>query len=331
MSRPVFSFRPNLKNPEHEKAWQLLMEIPAGQRNQYLVDVILEQEERETLKRLIQEAVREELKCGDVERMPAQEKEEIPGQMLDFLSECIRYGISVCVAGATSSGKTTLLGWLLTTIPDGKRIYSIENGSRELALVRRKDGRVVNSVIHTLTRDSENERQRVDQIALLDMALRFNPDIIVVGEMRGPEANAAQEAARTGVAVVTTIHSMSCEATYRRMVSLCKRAVDMSDETLMGFVTEAYPIIAFCKQLENKERRLMEIMECEITADGKRKFNPLYRYEITENRMEGDRFIINGTHKKVCGISESLKKRFLENGMPKDVLERIEKGGKKVC
>lgn len=48
------------------------------------MDVILEQEERETLKRLIQEAVREELKCGDVERMPAQEKEEIPGQMLDF-------------------------------------------------------------------------------------------------------------------------------------------------------------------------------------------------------------------------------------------------------
>ena len=30
MSRPVFSFRPNLKNPEHEKAWQLLMEIPTG-------------------------------------------------------------------------------------------------------------------------------------------------------------------------------------------------------------------------------------------------------------------------------------------------------------
>ena len=85
-------------------------------------------------------------------------------EMLDFLSECIRYGISVCVAGATSSGKTTLLGWLLTTIPDSKRIYSIENGSRELALVRRKDGKVVNSVIHTLTRDSENERQRVTRL-----------------------------------------------------------------------------------------------------------------------------------------------------------------------
>lgn len=243
--------------------------------------------------------------------------------MLDFLSECIRYGISVCVAGATSSGKTTLLGWLLTTIPDSKRIYSIENGSRELALVRRRDGKVVNSVIHTLTRDSENERQRVDQIALLDMALRFNPDIIVVGEMRGPEANAAQEAARTGVAVVTTIHSMSCDATYRRMVSLCKRAVDMNDETLMSFVTEAYPIVAFCKQLENKERRLMEIMECEIKSDGTRVFRPLFQYQITENRVENGRFIITGRHRQVNPISESLARRLMENGMPQDMLARL--------
>ena len=245
------------------------------------------------------------------------------GQMLDFLSECIRYGISVCVAGATSSGKTTLLGWLLTTIPDSKRIYSIENGSRELALVRRKEGKVVNSVIHTLTRDSENERQRVDQIALLDMALRFNPDIIVVGEMRGPEANAAQEAARTGVAVVTTIHSMSCDATYRRMVSLCKRAVDMSDDTLMGFVTEAYPIVAFCKQLENKERRLMEIMECEILPDGTRKFRPLFQYQITENRIEDGKFVIIGQLRQVNPISESLRRRLMENGMPQEKLSRL--------
>ena len=61
------------------------MEVPAGQRNQYLVDVILEKEERETLRKLIQETVREELKSGGMERMPACEKEEIRNQMLDFL------------------------------------------------------------------------------------------------------------------------------------------------------------------------------------------------------------------------------------------------------
>lgn len=141
------------------------------------------------------------------------------------------YGVSICVAGATSSGKTTVAGWLLSTIPDRKRIFTIEDGSRELQLIREHDGRVTNSVVHTQTRDSENERQRIDQIALLDIALRFNPDIICVGEMRGPEANAAQEAARVGIAVLTTIHSNSSEGTYRRMVSLCKRAVDTPDDT----------------------------------------------------------------------------------------------------
>lgn len=139
------------------------------------------------------------------------------GEMLDFLAECLRYGISICVAGATSSGKTTLAGWLLTTIPDNKRIFTIENGSRELALVREQDGKVTNSVVHTLTRFSENEKQNIDQDMLLDMALRFNPEIICVGEMRSSEAYTAQESARTGHTVLTTIHSNSCESTYSRM------------------------------------------------------------------------------------------------------------------
>jgi pilus assembly protein CpaF len=237
-------------------------------------------------------------------------------EMLDFLAACLRYGISVCVAGATSSGKTTVAGWLLTTIPDNKRIFTIENGSREVDLVREQDGQVVNSVVHTLTRDSENERQRITQISLLDISLRFNPDLIFVGEMRGAEANAAQEAARTGVAVLTTIHSNSCEATYRRMVSLCKRAVDMSDATLMDYVTEAYPLVVFCKQLENKQRRLMEIMECEILPDGTRQYNPIFRYHITENRYEDGKYTIEGCHQQIQNISPSLQKRLIDNGMP---------------
>jgi pilus assembly protein CpaF len=245
------------------------------------------------------------------------------GEMLDFLSACLRYGVSICVAGATSSGKTTVAGWLLSTIPDRKRIFTIEDGSRELQLVREQDGKVVNSVVHTQTRDSENERQRIDQIALLDIALRFNPDIICVGEMRGPEANAAQEAARVGIAVLTTIHSNSSEGTYRRMVSLCKRAVDTPDDTLMGYVTEAYPIVVYCRQLENKERRITNISECEILPDGSRRLHKLYEYDITENRLEGDRFVIEGCHKKCEEMSGSLQRRFIENGMPRGELEQF--------
>lgn len=214
------------------------------------------------------------------------------GPMLDFLSACLRYGVSVCVAGATGSGKTTVAGWLLTTIPDNKRIFTIENGSRELDLVREKNGRVTNSVIHTITRESENAKQSVDQDTLLDMALRYHPDIICVGEMRSAEAYAAQEAARTGHGVLTTIHSNSSQATWRRMVTLCKRKHEMADDTLMDLVTEAFPVTVFAKQLEDKSRKIMEIMECETLPDGSRQYNTLYRFRITENRLEDGKFHI---------------------------------------
>ncbi|MBO5090674.1 MAG: CpaF family protein [Clostridia bacterium] len=78
-------------------------------------------------------------------------------KMIDFLCMCLRYGVSFVVAGATSSGKTTLLNALLTSIPDNKRIFTIESGSRELSLVRTKDGKVINNVVHTLSRPSDNE------------------------------------------------------------------------------------------------------------------------------------------------------------------------------
>ena len=245
------------------------------------------------------------------------------GEMLDFLAECLRYGISICVAGATSSGKTTLAGWLLTTIPDGKRIFTIENGSRELALVREKDGKVTNSVIHTLTRYSENEKQNIDQDMLLDMALRFNPEIICVGEMRSSEAYTAQESARTGHTVLTTIHSNSCESTYSRMRTLCKRKYDMDDEVLMDLVTEAFPIVVFAKQLEDKSRKIMEIMECEILPTGERRYNTLYHFKIEENRLEDGKYRIKGRHEAVNPISESLQKRFIDNGMPQEVLTQL--------
>ena len=67
----------------------------------------------------------------------------------------------------------------------------------------------------------------------------------------------------------------------------------------------------------------MEIMECEITPEGERIFHSLFRYEIYENRREGNTCIINGEHVKVMPISKRLRKRFLDYGMPIEELERF--------
>ena len=49
--------------------------------------------------------------------------ESITDEMLSFLEMCVCYGVSYVVAGRTSSGKTTLLNSLLSSVPDYKRIY----------------------------------------------------------------------------------------------------------------------------------------------------------------------------------------------------------------
>ena len=250
--------------------------------------------------------------------------------MMDLLSTLVRYGVSTTVAGATSSGKTTLTGWLLSTIPFDKRIFTIENGSRELDLVERDEGgNILNEVIHTKTKESEDKKKSITQDDLLDMSLRFNPCYIVVGEMRDSEADAAQEAARTGHTVITTIHSNSCDSTWHRMMTLCKRKPQHSDDdSIFNLVTEAFPIVVNAKQLENKQRRIMEIMECEIKPNGKREFHSLYRYTITENRIENGKYVINGYHEKCANISPSLQRRLLENGMPIGEMKRLLEGGK---
>ena len=238
--------------------------------------------------------------------------------IFDCLEQMIKYGISVCVAGPTNSGKTTLLDGLLTTIPNDKRIFTIENNVREFDLIRRNEkGEVINSVVHTVTKESENQYEVVDQEDLLEFSLTSNPDIIVVGEMKSAEAFTAQEAARTGHSVLTTIHANSCEATYGRMVSLCKQKYEMKDETLYSFVTEAFPIVIFTRQLDDNSRRIMEITECEIYPTGERKIRTLYRYIIQDTTEIDKGKKITGHFQKINNISERMQKRLQANGMPK--------------
>ena len=251
-------------------------------------------------------------------------------EMLDFLAIVLRYGVSVCVTGATSSGKTTLMGWILTTIPDEMRVFTIENGCREFDLVKEDEhGHVINNVIHTVTRYSEDDKQNIDQEKLLEFALTSNPDIICVGEMKSAEAFAAQEAARTGHGVITTTHANSCEATYPRMVTLCKQRYDINDQTLYNLVTEAFPIVMFAKKLEDKTRKIMEITECEILPDGSRKIRTLFRFNIKENQESEGCIKVIGNFEKVSDISEKLQKRLLDNGMPRKTLEHLVMGGER--
>jgi len=240
-------------------------------------------------------------------------------EMLDFLSIIHRYGESMCFTGATSSGKTTLMSHILSTLPDNKRLFTIENGTREFNLVKRdENNEVINNVIHTVTRMNDDKNHSITMAKLLETALTVNPDYICVAEMKSEEAFFAQEAARSGHGVSTTIHASSCIATYYRMVTLCKQKFNMDDETLYNLVTEAFPIVVFCKRLEDNSRKIMEITECVINEDRKRDIRVLYRFNVEGFLEVEGKNKIKGYYEKVNQVSKSMRKRLIENGLSKE-------------
>ena len=251
-------------------------------------------------------------------------------EMVDFLCMCIRYGVPFVIAGATSSGKTTLLNAIMSSIPDNKRVFTIESGSRELSLVRRgEDARVINNTVHTLSRPSDNPAYDITQEDLVVASLRFNPDVVCIGEMRDVECYSAVEASLTGHTVVSTVHAGPGSAAHMRIALLCQRRFPINFQTSLMQAGQAFPIVVYCHKLENNTRKCMDISECIINAAGEREYNCLYNFEITRNTIENEEFVIEGHFGKPNLMSDSLRRRLIQYGVPQNELNRFLKGADK--
>ena len=88
MSRPLFMFRPNLQNKDHQKAWEILQSVPEGQKSAFLVQAILETARKEELETALRRVLREELKASPSHPAPQQEK-TIPKEMMGFLDSLL--------------------------------------------------------------------------------------------------------------------------------------------------------------------------------------------------------------------------------------------------
>ena len=246
-------------------------------------------------------------------------------EMIDFLCVCARYGVPFVISGATSSGKTTLLNAILKSIPFGKRIFTIESGSRELSLVRRdSSGKVLNNVVHTLSRPSEKEAYDVSQESLVVSSLRFNPDIICVGEMRDQECYSAVEASLTGHTVLSTVHSGPGELCHTRIALLCQKRFPIDIRTSLAQAAQAFPVVVYTHKLENNERKCMDISECVVNpSSGDRYYSSLYSFDIEKSFSDDDSYRVEGSFVKKNRMSESLKRRLIQYGIPRDVLRRF--------
>src|SRR5438876_7365051 len=117
----------------------------------------------------------------------------------------------ILVSGPTGSGKSSTLAALIQEInlTDSRHIVTVESPIEYMfrprkAYIRQRE----------VGRDTPSFEQ-----ALLD-ALREDPDVLMVGEMRDPETmRLTLNASETGHLVMTTVHSSTCAEALQRVVA----------------------------------------------------------------------------------------------------------------
>jgi len=132
----------------------------------------------------------------------------------ELLRELVRARCNLVVAGATSSGKTSLLNALAGEIGRGERLVTIED-TAELRLG-------AEHVVRLEARPGTAEGlPPVEVRALVRAALRLRPDRLVVGEVRGAEALDMVQALNTGHdGSLTTCHANGPADTLRRLEAM---------------------------------------------------------------------------------------------------------------
>lgn len=152
------------------------------------------------------------------------------------------------IAGGTYSGKTTLMNCILSLIDPAHRLYIIEQ-VQELKIA------APNHVL--MECDPE---QGVTARRLVMTAMRFSPDRIILGELRGPEAYDWLDAANSGhPGSGATIHADGAPDALKRLESLVLMAdTGMPYEAIQGRIGDTVKTVLFIQQ-KNGERRLSQI------------------------------------------------------------------------
>lgn len=174
------------------------------------------------------------------------------------LHAAVRRGDSVLVAGATSTGKTSLLNVLAAAIDPTERILTVED-TAELALgqphVVRLEARPPNA----------EGAGGCSMRELVRAALRMRPDRIVVGEVRGAEALDLLLALTTGHrGALCTVHAGSARGALRRLATLALLGDDrVPPVAVEELLAAAIDLVVVVERTADGTRRVCEVHRCE--------------------------------------------------------------------
>ncbi|GAE32671.1 competence type IV pilus ATPase ComGA [Alkalihalobacillus hemicellulosilyticus] len=148
-------------------------------------------------------------------------------------------------AGSTGSGKTTTLYAILEHIrhSGNKSIITIEDP--------------IEIPLNDIVQVEVNEKAGLTFDSILRAALRHDPDVILVGEIRDEETAAlAVRASLTGHLVLATVHANDVQTTFLRLLNLGVKSRDLIDCSKMVMVQQLVKLRCplCCHEAEEDER-----------------------------------------------------------------------------
>ncbi|WP_069807018.1 type II/IV secretion system ATPase subunit [Vulcanisaeta thermophila] len=116
----------------------------------------------------------------------------------------------IMISGPMSSGKTTLLSAIAGKLPMYSKVVTIED-TPEIKIPHPH-------WVRMFTKDGD-EKSRVEMFDLVRLAVRYRPDYIIVGEVRGEEVHALFQASALGHGMLTTFHASTPNELIIRLTS----------------------------------------------------------------------------------------------------------------
>jgi Flp pilus assembly CpaF family ATPase len=201
-----------------------------------------------------------------------------------FLSAAVLARRNIVVAGGTGSGKTTLLRALLNEIPANERLVTIED-AYELGIDRFEDLHPDYDALQSRPPNTEGVGE-IDLVRLTRMALRMDPDRVIVGEVRGAEAFPMLLAMSQGNnGSMCTIHADSARSVIPKLAAYIALAdTGLPAATINMLISSSLHLVV---HVENTEwgRRLTSVHEIVDVADSYVVTNSLFKLDDVGNLM----------------------------------------------
>jgi pilus assembly protein CpaF len=183
-----------------------------------------------------------------------------------FLAAAVRARRNIVIAGGTGTGKTTLLRALLHEVPRHERIVTIED-AYELGVDRFPEQHPDHDALQARPANIEGQGE-ISMLDLTRMALRMDPDRVIVGEVRGAEAFPMLLAMSQGNnGSMCTIHADSGRSVFPKLAAYVAMAgTGLPVDTVNLLVANAVHLVVHIDVVDGV-RRVASVREV-VDADG---------------------------------------------------------------